>query len=256
MNISFIIQLISEFFPISSSLLLKSLNMTQGEIFHIFNGFLFLIIFSKEIFQLILFPIHNFNKIVNYFFIIFPSVIIGLLTTFNLLYVDCTINYQQELVINLIMSFILLYSISFHENNYKINNSLKDLNITDSIYLGLFLSLNGIFPGMSRLGTSLIYLFFRGYSLDKAYEISLLTSIPIIIGKPLVLLIKTNSLKIFLYNFIQSNYYFIIGSFFISFIIYRIILKLMCFQNLKYIVYLRILYFSFILIQLLIMNSL
>ena len=128
MNISFIIQLISEFFPISSSLLLKSLNMTQGEIFHIFNGFLFLIIFSKEIFQLILFPIHNFNKIVNYFFIIFPSVIIGLLTTFNLLYVDCTINYQQELVINLIMSFILLYSISFHENNYKINIFSK-LNI-------------------------------------------------------------------------------------------------------------------------------
>lgn len=249
--ISYLIQIISEFFPISSTLFLKSLNLMDVGIFHIFSGLLLIIIFYKKILTLVMSPYKNFKTILNYFLINLPSVILGIIINFTF-FLNFNITYKFQLIINIIMGLVLYMVTKRFENNYRNFSLLKEINISDSICLGIFLSLNGIFPGMSRLGTSLIFLLLRGYPLKKSYELSLITSIPVIIGKPLVLLIKDADTRFYFYNFCQEYYILIILSFILGFFFYKIINYYLSVNNLKFFSFLRILFFIFILISILI----
>ena len=242
--IHYLTQIFSEFFPISSTLLLKSLNFMDDGMFHIFNGVLFIIIFHKKLLSLIKNPNKNFRTILNYFFISLPSAIVGIILTFY----SFESSYTFQIITNIVMGIILYISVKYFENHYRDSLLIKEINTTDSIFLGLFLSLNGIFPGMSRLGTSLIFLLFKGYGLKKSYELSLITSIPIIIGKPLVSLIKNYENSIYFYDFISNNYILIILSFIGGLFLFNIIKYYLSTKILKLFAFMRILFFVFILI--------
>jgi undecaprenyl pyrophosphate phosphatase UppP len=242
---NYILQILSEFFPISSTLFLKSLNFSDDGIFHIFSGLLFIIIFYNKILLLIKYPKKNSIIIINYILITLPSIILGIITTFGFL--NFNFSYKFQIITNIIMG-IFLYLTTKYFNKNHINNFLKEVKKNDSIILGLLLSLNGIFPGMSRLGTSLTFLLFRGYSPSKSYEVSLITSIPIIIGKPLVFLIKNKEAKNYLYNFSKEHFLLIIFSFLVGFFLYRIIHYHISSKTLKLFSIIRIIYFSYLLI--------
>lgn len=241
--INYIIQLIAEFFPISSTLLLETINLSDDGLFHIFSGLILIIIFYKKIFSMIIYPLKNFKTILNYIIVSIPSIIIGLIINYGL--IKWSISYQFQIITNIIMGIILYMTIKYFEKNYK---HIRQKNITtiDSILLGVSLSLNGIFPGMSRLGTSLTFLLFRGYSLERSYSYSMFTSIPIIIGKPLLLLIKEQNKQIYLLEFCKNYYFLIILSFISGFFFYKIINYYLSLKILKIFIILRILFFLFI----------
>ena len=249
MYLNYLTQIISEFFPISSTLFLKSLNLIDNGVFHIFSGLLLIIIFYKQIWDLIRHPSKNLKIFINYFFITIPSVIIGLMINYS--YINLDVSYEFQVVTNILMGIILYLSVKYFENIYR-NPNLKEITLLDSVLLGIFLSLNGLFPGMSRLGTSLIFLLLKGFPLNKAYNLSLFTSIPIIIGKPLMLLIKNPDERFYFFDFCRNYYILILLSFIGGIFIYKLINSYLSTSNLKTFSLLRVIFFVFILISIIV----
>jgi undecaprenyl pyrophosphate phosphatase UppP len=236
-QLDFFLQIISEFFPISSSLFLKILNFNDNGLFHIFSGIFFIIIFFQDIINL------KKLEIVKYFLINIPSIVIGLF------FKPINETFPYEIITNIFMAGILYLVVRKYIKNNYLQNKNKVLSIKDSIILGLILSINGFFSGMSRLGTCLTYLLFKKYSFNKSYKISLISSIPIVIGKPFYLILKNPLLYEELRHFLSSNYFTIFIGLILSILIYIYIISKIKINFLKNFVIFRICFFVFFFIK-------
>lgn len=246
---SFIVQIIAEFFPISSTLFLKTLQLDGGEIFHIFSGILFLIIYRKHIFHLIFYPIKNLNFICAYILSVIPSTIIGLLTDYYQV-LNLNLSFRLQVGINIISAILLYIVVSLHKkkNLHHFNkNHKKVLSIPDGLMLGILTSLNGFLPGMSRLGMSLIYLLLKNYDIHQAYALSLITSIPVLCGKPIVHMILNQNIFSELLSFINHHFIIILVVVLITILFHKYCLQWINQQFLKAFLVLRIVYFIIIL---------
>jgi undecaprenyl-diphosphatase len=90
----------------------------------------------------------------------------------------------------------------------KKKNTEKDLTLKDSIYLGIAQGFTAI-PGLSRSGTTVSTLIFRGYSAREALRVSFLVSIPAVLGVEVLLgLLKTSTFDILIIPGIVASFIF------------------------------------------------
>lgn len=246
MLISFIVQLIAEFFPISSTLFLRTLNLSEGLLFHIFSSILFLIIYAEHILFLISAPIKNIYTICAYLLAIIPSVVVGLLVN-QYHYFNFNFSFQTQLVMNISSAVVLYMALA----RYKLTSLYQHLNfnLKDSLVIGLLTSMNGIFPGISRLGMSLLYLIIKGYDIRKAYDFSLITSIPVLLGKPILSMVTHKEQWKFMMDFTVNNYPIILLSMAIMIFFHSFCKRFISISIVKNFILLRILYFLYVLLQ-------
>jgi undecaprenyl pyrophosphate phosphatase UppP len=247
--VSFIAQILAEFFPISSTLLLKTLQLPEGMMFHIFSGFLFIFIYRGHFLKLIVEPVKNFSLIFAYALSVLPSLVVGLLVDYYNMF-NFNFSLRSQIYIN-IFSAVLLYIVIANRKSSKCYiNKKYELSIWDGFAMGLFTSLNGFLPGMSRLGTSMLYLIFRSYYINKAYEISLITSIPVLCCRPMLHLLMNYSSWHFLTSFIKTHFLIVILVMIVGVLLHKLFSRYMNENFLKGFLLLRIIYFVVILLLL------
>lgn len=245
----FAIQVISEFLPISSSLFLETLGMEEGVIFHVFSGMMITIIYFPHIWNILRYPLKHKHTIQVYFWAILPSAVIGYLTNMtNTIFVvnNLLISIVANLIAGLLLFLMSLYRLNDKEfaTEQKLNKDKNHLTIPDGFIIGILTSLNGIIPGLSRLGTGLTYLMWKKKNMSYANKVLFVTSIPISMGKPIVHFIKySSSWHLFLeFIFTQHIYAFIIGL--ITIYIFNKIKHLSSYRVVMYVALLRLIYYS------------
>lgn len=252
----FFIQIVSEFFPISSSLFIKTISCNSlvyaniEIIFHIFSGLTFCLIYIFHILELIKQPIKHFYKILCYITTIIPSVIVGYLVDVKHI-ISNDLSLKTSIILNLISGFILLGIVFWKrynssKNAISNNKEKNSISIKDSLGAGLLNSLNGIFPGLSRMGMSLTYLLLRNKNVEHAYTFSMISSIPVLIGKPVVLMYLDypDSLIVFWY-FIKQNYLVITVTILLIVYFHKHLKQILSYNFLIFIIILRIIYYSY-----------
>ncbi len=107
----------------------------------------------------------------------------------------------------IIAIFLILVGIFQRAANRK-KNSDRQLAIKDAILLGIAQGLTFI-PGLSRSGTTVSTLLFKGYSAREALKLSFLVSVPAIFGVEVLLaLIKTSTFDIIIIPGIIASFIF------------------------------------------------
>ncbi len=124
-------------------------------------------------------------------FVILTTFLTGLIGTPILLFGLDRFNFAGNTAMLLIAFFLVLTGI-FQWSAKKKKNTEKDLNIKDSIFLGIAQGFTAI-PGLSRSGTTVSTLMFRGYSAGEALKISFFVSIPAVLGVEVLLGLMKNS---------------------------------------------------------------
>lgn len=237
-----ILQIFCEIIPISSSLILEINNFYFNKfILHFISGIFFIFFFFKQIF--FIFFLKDYKKIFFYFLSTLPSIgIYFLIEKFSFLKIE---NKNLKIIFNILSAIILLFI--FYKNNKEKKFSY---NLWNGFSMGFYTSINGVLPGLSRLGTSLSYLIFKGYNLKESYEISMISSIPILLGQYIMYLLKKKEEIIFFKNYICTYKYVLIIIFFIFYLLFFIFFKFFIKKNIFYIILIfRIIFFSFILIK-------
>ncbi len=206
-----IIQGFTEFLPISSSghlILISKLftveNSLQFDISVHLGSLIAVIIYFKNEIKKFSFGLRDcldlkFNttnsKFLRYIFVAtVPVIFVGFILKSTGLINDL----RSMLIIGLssiIFGFLLLVSDKFGRNNKKIT----DLNLKDSIIIGLGQSIS-LLPGSSRSGTTITFARFLGYNRLNSSKISMIMSIPTILASGVLLI---NDLIFLDYNFIN-----------------------------------------------------
>lgn len=140
-------------------------------------------------------------------FIIITTLLTGLIGTPLLLFGLDKFNFAGNAAMLLIAFFLVLTGI-FQWTAKKKKNTNKELVFKDSIYMGIAQGLTAI-PGMSRSGTTVSTLLFRGYSAREALRVSFLVSIPAVLGVEVLLgLLKTHTFDVLIIPGIIASFIF------------------------------------------------
>lgn len=183
-----IVQGITEFIPISSSghlvLLSNLFGIEEGAItFNIFVHFgtalAVILVYSKEIKEIVLFKREQRKLTLLLFFGILPTAIIGLL-------------FEEEIKAffssSLMVGFMLLITgtiLFFGEKLSRERKGLAEMGIGDALLIGLAQSF-AVFPGISRSGSTIVMALLVGLRRDLAARYSFLLSVPVILGATLI----------------------------------------------------------------------
>jgi undecaprenyl-diphosphatase len=117
------------------------------------------------------------------------------------------LNFAGNAAMLIIAIFLILTGI-LQLTAKKNKNTEKGLNLKDSIYLGIAQGFTAI-PGLSRSGTTVSTLMFRGYSAREALRISFLVSIPAVFGVEVLLgLLKNHTFDILIIPGIIASFIF------------------------------------------------
>jgi undecaprenyl-diphosphatase len=140
-------------------------------------------------------------------FVIMVTLLTGLIGTPLLLFSLDKLNFAGNAAMLLIAFFLVLTGI-FQWTAKKKKNTEKEMIFKDSIYLGIAQGFTAI-PGLSRSGTTVSTLMFRGYSAQEALRISFLVSIPAVLGVEVLLgLLKTHTFNILIIPGIIASFIF------------------------------------------------
>lgn len=140
-------------------------------------------------------------------FVIMVTLLTGLIGTPLLLFGLDKFNFAGNAAMLLIAFFLVLTGI-FQWTAKKKKNTEKELMFKDSIYLGIAQGFTAI-PGLSRSGTTVSTLMFRGYSAREALRVSFLVSIPAVLGVEVLLgLLKTKTFDILIIPGIIASFIF------------------------------------------------
>ncbi len=140
-------------------------------------------------------------------FVIVVTLLTGLIGTPLLLFGLDKLNFAGDAAMLIIAFFLILTGIFQWTAKKKINTE-KELRLKDSIYLGIAQGFTAI-PGLSRSGTTVSTLMFRGYSAQEALRISFLVSIPAVLGVEVLLgLLKTHTFDILIIPGIIASFIF------------------------------------------------
>lgn len=181
MNILFFVQLITEFIPISSSghveliknliVNYKNLHWSIDFIAH-FPAFIVAIFYFFSDFRFYFFNFKNKNFFKEFFFIFISSFIPVLF-----FFIKKRFNFSNFIFPYWygfgITSFFLFKTKDFLKKEMVEKKKKEELNLMDSIFLGLAQSIAIFFPGISRFATTLLVSLFLGFS--KKYSIILTT---------------------------------------------------------------------------------
>ncbi len=145
------------------------------------------------------------NKLTS--FIIIVTLLTGLIGTPLLLFGLDNFNFAGNKAMLLIAFFLILIGI-FQLAARKNKNTGKELTVKDSIYLGIAQGVTAI-PGLSRSGTTVSTLLFRGYSARESLRLSFLVSIPAVMGVEVLLgILKTDTFDILIIPGIIASFVF------------------------------------------------
>jgi undecaprenyl-diphosphatase len=140
-------------------------------------------------------------------FIVTTTLLTGLIGTPLLLLGLDKFNFAGNAAMLLIAFFLILTGI-FQWTAKKKKNIGKEIAIKDSIYLGIAQGLTAV-PGLSRSGTTVSTLLFRGYSAKEALRVSFLVSIPAVLGVEVLLgLLKTHTFDVLIIPGIIASFIF------------------------------------------------
>ncbi len=140
-------------------------------------------------------------------FIVITTFLTGLIGTPLLLFGLDKFNFAGNAAMLLIAFFLILTGV-FQWTAKKKKNTEKDMNLNDSIFLGIAQGFTAI-PGLSRSGTTVSTLMFRGYSAREALRVSFLVSIPAVLGVEVLLgLLKTSTFEISIIPGIIASFIF------------------------------------------------
>lgn len=140
-------------------------------------------------------------------FVIVTTLLTGLIGTPLLLFGLDKFNFAGNAAMLLIAFFLILTGI-FQWTAKKKKNTEKELILKDSIYLGIAQGFTAI-PGLSRSGTTVSTLMFRGYSAREALRISFLVSIPAVLGVEVLLgLLKSSTFDVLIIPGIIASFIF------------------------------------------------
>ena len=238
MNLSEIIFLgslqgIIEWLPISSQgnitlLLVEFFNLEYmtainlSIILHTGTTLAAIVYFRNELYDIIKNNNEKINELTNN---IRTFLIVSTLTTGLLGYIIynnlSSFNFSTEILIALIGSALIISGIiQKTSQNYRIANK-KDLNIKDAILIGIVQSFS-VMPGISRSGITVSYLLLRGIDVTKSIRISVLMSIPTILGTQIGLIMIQGFDKFPMTNILAG----ILSSFLVGLLTINLILKL------------------------------
>lgn len=183
-----IIQGITEFLPISSSghlvIIGKLLGLTHEQlalsvILHLGTGFALVIFFSKDLGRIL----RDFRLLSLLFITTIITVIIGFLGKdfFENLFTSTTPVAFALLATGIMLIFTKKFMAGTRSN----------LNFKDAAILGVTQSI-AIIPGISRSGTTISTLLFRGIDRENSFYFAFLAAIPIIFGAALFEIKKVN----------------------------------------------------------------
>jgi undecaprenyl pyrophosphate phosphatase UppP len=245
----FLYQLISEFLPISSTLFLNTLGINQNiHLLHMFSGFLLCMIFFQHFWHIMKHPVKHLSLIYKYSLAVLPSGVVFILLRYKQI-LPFSIDYQ--IIFNICAAILLLLLI----RKKKDTNNNK-ISYKDSLYMGIVVSINGFIPGLSRLGTSLTYLLYRNYNLKESYKFSIITSIPILLTQPLLDIYYHNDLFFqILITFLYPSYMTIIIIMLLLMCISICLYNFITYKTLKYILFLRIIYYIFFYFKYILYNN-
>lgn len=177
-----IIQGLTEFFPVSSSahlvILQKLLKMQGNElaitvILHLGTALSLVIFFSKDILKLL-------KDIKMISLIIIVTVITGIIGLSGKDFFEGLFSSVAPVAFALIITgVILILSKKF------INKDRKELNVKDAVILGISQGI-AVIPGISRSGSTICSLLFRGIDRETSFRFSFLASIPAVLGAALL----------------------------------------------------------------------
>ncbi|MDD5615169.1 MAG: undecaprenyl-diphosphate phosphatase [Candidatus Methanoperedens sp.] len=140
-------------------------------------------------------------------FITMATLLTGLIGTPLLLFGLDKFNFAGNAAMLLIAFFLILTGV-FQWTAKKKKNTEKEIIFKDSIYLGIAQGLTAI-PGLSRSGTTVSTLMFRGYSAREALRVSFLVSIPAVFGVEVLLgLLKHSTFDILIIPGIIASFFF------------------------------------------------
>ncbi len=140
-------------------------------------------------------------------FVIITTFLTGLIGTPLLLFGLDKFNFAGNAAMLLIAFFLVLTGV-FQWTAKKKKNTEKDMNLKDSVFLGIAQGFTAI-PGLSRSGTTVSTLMFRGYSAGEALRVSFLVSIPAVLGVEVLLgLLKTSTFDILFIPGIIASFIF------------------------------------------------
>ena len=242
------VQAITEFLPISSSghlILLHNLlkdsvlnNISYDVALH-FGSILAILIYFWQDIKNIIFDFFSSPKKSNLLFFIFIGIIpAGFIGYFFSDFID-SLRSVYIVVASLIFGAILFLLV---EKYTKIKKDLKDINLFDSIFIGLMQVLSFV-PGISRSGITISSGMIKGFSRVDAARFSFIMAVPLILGASIkeVEYIQSD-INIFIFGLITS----FVFSLFAVFIFINIIKK----YRLNVFAYYRLILAFFILIYL------
>ncbi len=253
-----IVQGLTEFFPISSSAHLKIISeffnlndpgVSLSAIIQLGSVIAILIYFKEDIKIILKNDTHNFHIFQNKIFI---SIFLGTLcilifgAVVKFIIPDFYNNFlRSNLSIGLISIFtgFLMYLTEFRKNK---DISLKKLNFINSFLIGVAQAF-AVIPGVSRSGITITAALFLGWNRLDAAKFSFLLGIPAISIAALVE-IYTNISSDFLSNY-GPLLLALISSFLSSFFSIKFLIRYISFKGLRFFVYYKIIFGTFILIN-------
>lgn len=141
-------------------------------------------------------------------FMITTTLLTGFIGTPLLLFGLDKFNFAGNAAMLLIAFFLILTGIFQWTAKKKKKNTEKELMFKDSIFLGIAQGFTAI-PGLSRSGTTVSTLLFRGYSSREALRISFLVSIPAVFGVEILLgLLKSSTFDVLIIPGIIASFIF------------------------------------------------
>jgi undecaprenyl-diphosphatase len=223
-----IVQGIAEFLPVSSSahlIILRNVfgigNSLSGDIelafdvaLHLGTLLAIIVYFYKDLFSILKEGITKGIKTINgkIMWLIVIATIPGALA--GLLFEDAIESFfrQETLIIAIVLIIvgIIIYLADKKNNN---NRSLNNLNLKDSIFIGIGQSL-ALIPGFSRSGTTIAIARSLKINKEDAAKFSFYLSIPIVLGAVFLTIIKEGTIAL-----LVSNLFIFIIGILISFVV-------------------------------------
>ncbi|HLD82340.1 MAG TPA: undecaprenyl-diphosphate phosphatase [Candidatus Omnitrophota bacterium] len=173
-----IVQGLTEFLPVSSSAHLvfaqRLLGMSGNGLaisiaLHLGTVFSLIIFFSKDIFKIL-----SDKKL--FLMILVVTIVTGIIGVSGKDFFESIFGSPKMISIALIITGIILLLTAKAKGA-----SRKGLNIKDSFIFGIVQGI-AVIPGISRSGSTISTLLFRGIDRDACFRFSLLASIPAVIG--------------------------------------------------------------------------
>jgi len=189
-----ILQGLTEFLPISSTAHLRivpaffgwdDIGSGYSAVIQIGTMVAIIIYFAKDLMNMFSAVLNGFNAKdfkTNPYARLFINVTIGTvpILIFGYTLKDFIDNQFRSLYVVSVTMIAFSFIIAFAEKRSKMNNPIDNLNIKDSIFIGLFQAI-ALIPGTSRSGSTMSGAFFRNLNRESAARFSFLLSIPAVL---------------------------------------------------------------------------